>query len=279
MRLAIIIPALALGACNGGVGTPDETATGGPVETSSVDYATQLEAPVPDYETMLATAPAYEPERSRRDAKAPMPANAAEIGETWLERLRGPDYAYAWERDGQGEDAPIEAFGLRITESEFERWVAENGWTVPDHLTFRFTSALDVPRVADGLGDTIRIWPASEARTGIQLQAAQSGRIFLRDGCFYVEKLDGPPELAWFHAETGLAKDDEGYLVLVDRRTGETTARIGEKMTWAGPNRFQENDPRFAPLREACGDAPILGVGNPQSDVRFELARPTRRGG
>ncbi|WP_296722759.1 hypothetical protein [Erythrobacter sp.] len=275
MRKLVCFSFLALAGCGDADFASEKVPAGSGAHTTATHetFESQLSAPAPDYGAMLSASEPVQPELSVRTASEPPPADAKEVGETWLARLRARNFATAWERNGEGHDAPIEAFSLRISEQAFETWITENRWIAPDHISFRFTAELDIPRVGNGARDAIRTWPASKERTGAQQQAAQTARIFLQDGCFHVEQRDGPPHLAWFHAETGLGRDSEGYLIMVNRLTGATVARVGEIMTWAGPNRYRKDDPRFSELREVCGDAPIFGVGNPQSHVRFELIR------
>jgi hypothetical protein len=133
------------------------------------------------------------------------------------------------------------------------------------------------PPVSPAARPGIRTWPASQRRTGAQLQALLSGRVVLRDGCFHVQRPDAPEALAWFLAETGLDVDAEGYYILVNRMTGETMARVGEEMHWAGPNAVPTDDPGIAALRQACGPGEIASVGNPESAERMVVRYPHLR--
>ena len=54
-----------------------------------------------------------------------------------------------------------------------------------------------------------------------QLEALGGGRIILRDGCLRMAGHAGQEALAMFHKETGIGLDDEGYLALIDRRSGK----------------------------------------------------------
>ena len=81
-------------------------------------------------------------------------------------------------------------------------------------------------------------------------------------------------QLAFFHAEIGLDKDAEGFYVLKDRVGGQTLARLGEPMNWGGPPSAYIAPETTAALREACGDAPVLVVGSPESRERFAAKYP-----
>jgi len=139
--------------------------------------------------------------------------------------------------------------------------------------------ALVAPRVSEAALPAVRQWPASQTRTGFQMEAAFTGCIYLRDGCIFVRGVgeDQPDKLAWFHAETGLDLDAEGYYTLIDRKTGQISGRLGEMMTWAGPNPLDNDDPAIATYREACGDYEVEGVGNPMANERRYVIYPHLR--
>ncbi len=101
----------------------------------------------------------------------------------------------------------------------------------------------------------------------IQPEAGFSGRIILKDGCLRREANEGPGSLAYFHHETGIGLDGQGYLALIDRRTGKSKGRIGEMFGWAGPNTIRPAMPGLAELKAACGDGPVAHVGNPESEA------------
>ncbi|APE28940.1 hypothetical protein BMF35_a2111 [Aurantiacibacter gangjinensis] len=235
------------------------------------DYATQIEAPAPDYATMPAPEP-LDHGSLRRAANAEPPANAKAIGELWLSRLEALDVVDGYGLAGKDDNSAIAGFDLRMTPDEFDEAVARNDWDVPPHLRWSFSPPLVAPRVSEAARTAIRIWPASTQRTGLQNQAADGGRIILRDGCFFLQREggDGTESLAWFHAETGIDMDEEGYLILVNRMTGETMGRLGEMFTWAAPNPILPGGPSRMEFRAACGDAPVAMVGNPAAQSKME---------
>lgn len=268
----IALPLLALAACGAGEGAPPDGVQGR-------EYATQLEVPSPDYAALIANAPVIEQAETSREPTAPLPANARELGALWLARLEQRGALMGHGLAGKEDDAPVELIDTLLTAAEFDAWVAEHRWTVPRHLRWHFQQPLIAPEVSDAAQGGIRTWPASQTRTGWQLEAAFVGRIYLRDGCFFMRSdvVDAPDKLAWFHAETGLDVDAEGYYTLVNRVNGQPVARLGEVMTWAGPNRLDQSAPEVVALRETCGDYTVEGVGNPEANERMFVTYPHLR--
>ncbi len=171
--------------------------------------------------------------------------------------------------DGWGTDA---TFGtaemmMNVTEEEYRAIAAREGWgPVPDAVVLRFSAPLDHPSMDERAKPIVRIFAQNSRSTGMQLEAGFSGRITMRDGCFYSGKA-----LAYFHRETGIGVDEQGYLALTDRRTGKSKGRIGEWFSWAGPNHISEDMPMVRELRQRCGNAPIQNVGNPESAAQFRV--------
>ena len=260
MRMVSMVAFAALAACNGAATVPEET--GAPKS-----YATQAEAPTPDYGRLTQAKPLAGEGYIRREATAPPPANAREIGQAWFDRLKAANALQGAGLAGKGPDGAITSIDVGMTESDFERWAKENGWSVPGHIAWS--------AVSDAAKPGIRFWPASSARTGAQNEALLYGRVELRDGCFWATEGDGEADkLAFFHAEIGLDRDDEGFYILRDRVGGQTLARLGEPMNWGGPPSAYISPEAAEGLREACGDAPVLVVGSPESRERFATKYP-----
>jgi hypothetical protein len=279
VSLPIVLPVVMLAGCGSAEpGTP----VGPAPADGSPPLATQRQAPTPDYGPLILS-----PDQLReigrasgeidRPATAPLPRDAKAVGDLWLARLEQRGALMGAGLDGKGEDGPVSSIDTLLTAREFDQWVAQNGWQVPGHIRWRFQSELVAPQVAEGLEGAIRQWPATSRRTGWQLEAAFTGHIVLRDGCFYSVSAGRPDKLAWFHNETGLGRDDAGYFTLVSRITGETMARLGEEMFWAGPNAVDPDQPEVHALKEACGDLEIDGVGNPQALARMQTIYPHLR--
>ena len=167
---------------------------------------------------------------------------------------------------------------MQVTEEEYRRLAKEKGWgEVPPAIKLGFAGDLSYPRVDPRIAPLLRGFASARRSTVIQLEGGFSGRVILDDGCLRLEsrgKGQGP--LALFHRETGIGLDKQGYLAIIDRRTGEATGRVGEMWSWAGPNDAKEFD-GLAELKAACGDGPVFHVGSPQSKARFEARYPGAR--
>lgn len=249
---------------------------GNAAKTAGRSYATQTTAPAPDYRALLDQPVSGNGGWTQREATSPLPPDAGAIGETWLARMKERGALLGHGLAGPG--GPVNMIDTGLTEAEFDSWVLENGWPVPAHIRWSFVPEMNLPRVSDAARDSIRVWPASTARTGPQNQALFSGRVELRDGCFFVGDLGRPADkLAWFHAEMGLDIDAAGYLVLRDRTSGHTLARIGEDMNWAGPANAEIEKESERALRDACGSGELLIVGSPEASERFLTQYPHLR--
>ncbi len=242
-------------------------------------YPTQLSAPVPDYAELIAKPPARPSGELRRRAQVAAPRDAKAIGRAWIERLMARQALGGYGMAGKASDGPIDAIDTLLTASEFDGWVEANGWTMPRHIDWSFQPELVRPTVSESAAAAVRLWTASEARTGAQLQALEAGRIVMRDGCLWVSQAGRPDRIAWLHAETGLDRDSDGYLTLVDRVTGEFMGRLGEELVWAGPNRLDAPDWKIADARQVCGQADVFPVGNPQSVDRMAAQYPHLQSG
>lgn len=266
MRL-LISTLFACAACSPAVGGAEEAAA----------YATQVDVPSPDYANMIVARPPINLNTDLyRPATAKLPADAKAVGQLWIDRLQAKDAVGGWGLAGKSPDGPVNSIDTALTPPEFDAWVAENSWTMPRHISWRFVPRLEAPAVSAAAAPKIRYWPAYAGRTGAQNQAALGGRVVLRDGCFFLQRHDGSEALAWFLGETGIDVDDEGYLILVNRVTGETAARVGEAVTWAGPN-ADPTPEQSRELRAACGDHPVAEIGNPEATERMYVRYPHLR--
>lgn len=235
-------------------------------------YKTQTAVPTPDYRAVLDQAVARPVQTLTRQAISAPPRDAKAIGAEWLARLEQRDALLGYGLADGGADAPVATIDAGLTIREFDQWIQENGWTAPQHIRWEFVAEMGYPTATDAARRIIRYWPASTARTGAQLQALHSGRIELRDGCFFVGEPGRPAtKLAWFHAEMGLDIDTDGYVILRDRIDGSIRARVGETMSWAGPASAKIEESAREALLHACGPGEILVVGSPESSERFNL--------
>lgn len=270
MRRTAVLYAILLASCGASAPVPEP-----------VGLATQEIAPAPDYAPLiLSPEQLHSTDEIERPATAtaPPPAAAKAVGEVWLARLQSRHALMGSDLSGKGEADPVSAIDTLLTARQFDAWVTQNGWTVPRHIDWRFQPELRHPSLLPGLTGAVHLWPASTIRTGWQLEAAFTGRVFLRDGCVFVTRPGTAGEsLAWFHAETGLGRDSENYFTLVNRVTGETMARLGEEMQWAGPNAVDLDLPEVEALQAACGDLPVVSVGNPEALERIYVRYPHLR--
>ena len=192
----------------------------------------------------------------------------------WLRRFADEGIADVY---GMDPTAGTVSITIPITRAEYQAIAERRGWgEVPAPITLSFAAEHPFPRVDPRVASLLRGFASESRATTMQMEAGFSGRVILDDGCLRLAgkgQTKGP--LVVFHRETGIGLDAQGYLAAIDRRTGTATGRIGEMWSWPGPNRGKE----FAGLEElkaACGDGPIVNVGNPESEARFE-ARYARR--
>lgn len=159
---------------------------------------------------------------------------------------------------------------IPITRADFDAIAARERWGgVPAPISLHFAADHQVPRVAPRVAPWLRGFASERRATILQMEAGASGRVILDNGCLRLAgpgKAKGP--LVAFHRETGIGLDAAGYVATIDRRTGKATGRIGEMWSWAAPNPGTEFDGLEA-LKAACGDGPIVNVGNPESAARF----------
>lgn len=165
--------------------------------------------------------------------------------------------------------------GMTITAAEYRAIAAREGWgDVPAPIQLSFAKELPFPRVDLQIAPLLRGFASESQATSLQMERGSSGRVVLDDGCLRLEvkgRKKGP--LAVFHRETGIGLDAQGYLAIIDRRTGKAKGRIGEMWSWAGPNPGTDFD-GLEELKTACGDGPIYNVGNPESEAVFKARHP-----
>ncbi len=186
----------------------------------------------------------------------------------WLER-----FAKAGIADVYGTDpiAGTASMTIPITLAAYREIAARNGWgEVPAAIKLHFAQDHQVPRVDPRVAPWLRGFASASRATTLQMERGEGGRVVLDNGCLRFEgkgKVKGP--LVVFRRETGIGLDAQGYLAIIDRGSGKPKGRIGELWVWAGPNPDKEFD-GLEELKAACGDGPVVNVGNPQSEARFE---------
>jgi hypothetical protein len=275
MRIAFPV-LLACAACNLSPAA-DAGSSGGAASAETRTFSSQADEPSPNYAAMRKRArPAAYLGTLERKARAPLPPDAKAVGHVWIDRLTAKGALGVYGLAGKGPDGPVTMIDTLLSAREFDAWVKDNGWTVPRHIRWSFQPELPFPAITTAAADRVRLWPAATIRTGVLPMVAIFGRVTLRDGCFFVRKFDGPEGLAWFLAETGLTVDRQGYLVLIDRATGEVKARVGETLVWAGLNAGPA-PARTVDLRKTCGEHPVFNVGNAEAKEKFLTMYPHLR--
>lgn len=238
-------------------------------------YATQTNAPAPDYRVLRSQPSLADGGGKIRPATARLPLDAKAIGDLWIARVEERGALLGSGLAGKGSDGPVIMIDTGFTEAEFDRWSSENRWIVPKHIRWSFVAPMTLPSVSAAAKPSIRLWPAATARTGLQNAALLHGRLELRNGCIFAGEFGQPVnKLALFHAEVGLDVDSSRYVILRDRVSGQTLARLGEDVVWSGPASAAIDSQTTAALHQACGPADILIVGSPESAARFQARYP-----
>ncbi|MEO5773759.1 MAG: hypothetical protein ABIQ32_06535 [Sphingomicrobium sp.] len=162
---------------------------------------------------------------------------------------------------------------MNVSEEEYRALSGRENWgPVPEPVKLLFAGGLLYPAIEERARPFIRTFGHNDRATTIQLEGGFTGKIVMRGGCLRSGTGKDAP-LAFFHKETGIGVDEQGYLVLTDRRTGKSKGRIGEWFSWAGPNSIPADHPAVKDLQSKCGTAPVVYVGSPESEAQFR-ARP-----
>jgi hypothetical protein len=205
--------------------------------------------------------------RNPRYKPATAPYSQAEleaIAKPWTDRFTAQRLTSGWGTDDTYGTIDVM---MDVTEAEYAEVAAREGWgSVPAPIKLSFAKPLPSPSVDPRVAPLVRVFAQNDRSTGIQLEALGGGRIYMRDGCLFTQTAgDKTEKLAYFHRETGIGLDGQGYLALVDRATGKAKGRLGEMFSWGGPNEVSEASPMVKRLRAQCGNAPLFNVGNPES--------------
>lgn len=160
---------------------------------------------------------------------------------------------------------------LTVDQPTFEALARAEHWSIPDRVRLVFAPGANPHALDPALMSEVRAFAREDRLPAVVLQAALSGRLILRDGCFRLqEQGDGEP-LVLFGRDVELRRDAEGHLMVIDP-TGRQ-ARVGERIVWSGPRGVQDDDAGVIALRAACGADPIVAIGEPESAVRFDARR------
>jgi hypothetical protein len=172
-------------------------------------------------------------------------------------------------------------FDMTIDETSYRAIAAREGWILPERVRLHFPPPPNTRPVDPALAPLVRVFARQDRSPGVVLSAALSGRLILRDGCFRMQEHGAGEPLVLFGRDVELGVDEDGYMVVTDPRGSESyggpSARVGERVVWSGPRGVDATDEGVKALRAACGSDPIVAVGEPRSERRFELSLPTRR--
>lgn len=168
-------------------------------------------------------------------------------------------------------------FDMTLDEAAFTEIAVREGWIPPERLHLNFPPPPN-PRVVDpALASAVRVFARQDRAPGAVLQAALGGRLILRDGCFRLQDHgDGGEPLVLFGRDVELTRDEAGHMIVSDPDSGRS-ARVGERVVWSGPRGVDPADAGAHALRAACGDDPIVAVGEPVSAAVFNARVQGRR--
>lgn len=218
--------------------------------------------------TPSAVVPAARPVQAKPRALRLSRAQLQKRAQPWIKRFERERLFTGYGMNAARGTADID---MVVSAGEYAAIAARNGWArVPAFLNLKFDDAPIAPAVAADIANGLRIFPHNDRNLGLHHQAALSGRIILRDGCFRVARFDGKDQLAYFPREVGLYVDPQGYLALRTRAAKPRhLGRIGEQFTWAGPIGASETLPMAAELRKQCGNAPLMHLAVAESSALF----------
>ena len=153
---------------------------------------------------------------------------------------------------------------MTIDRAGFDAIVAREGWNLPGRLKLNFPPPPRSRPIDPVLAPLVRIFAREDRRPTILAPSAISGRLILRDGCFRLSGyVDGSEPLVIFGRDTALARDEQGYIVVLPGTGSGPAARVGEQIAWS-LRRADEADEGARALRAACGDGPVVPVGEPR---------------
>lgn len=159
---------------------------------------------------------------------------------------------------------------IAVGRSEYEAIAAREGWQLPPNVTLKFQPEIDPATVlALDAAPFVRTFPRADRAPAIILTSATHGRVILHDGCFRMNRPDGP--LVLFGRNTRLLRDEQNYLAIESIGAPGRRARIGEEMIWGGYPPAVEDEPGVRALRQHCGAGEIASIGEPESAAAFRV--------
>ncbi len=202
-------------------------------------------------------------------------AELRQVAAPWLKRFAEARIDVVYGTDAIRGRIPIT---IPITRAAFDSIATREGWgKLPGVMQLSFAADHQLVRVDPRVAPLLRGFASERLATVMQMEAGFGGRVILDNGCLRLAgKGNAKGPLVVFHRETGIGLDGQGYLAVIDRRTGKAKGRIGEMWSWAGPNLGKEFD-GLEELKAACGEGAVVNVGNPESEARFEARHAKRK--
>ena len=108
-------------------------------------FATQTQAPTPDYKALLAEAPLADSGWVRREPTSAPPADAKAIGQAWVDRLDQRKALNGYGLSGKGPDGPVSLIDVGMPESEFEAWATPFSRPVFERAGFALAGVVSEP--------------------------------------------------------------------------------------------------------------------------------------
>ena len=170
-------------------------------------------------------------------------------------------------------------FRLGIDETDYRTLAAREGWELPDTIRLKFSGAANPRSVDPVLAPLVRVFAREDRVPGMVPMVGAYGVLILRDGCFRAQ-LGKTEPLVVFGRDVELTLDPQGYMVVVDTRSGDLAraARIGEPALWGGAREGDKADAGVQALHAACGPGEVVAVGEPHS-VRWRHERSEMENG
>ncbi len=168
-------------------------------------------------------------------------------------------------------------FDMTIDEAAFQVIAAEQGWVLPPRIRLHFPPPRNPRPVDPALTHLVRVFPREERSPGAVPLVKYGGRLILRDGCFRIEEPGDTGPLVLFSRGSELGLDSEGYIAVgapLAMEGWDRGARVGERVSWAGPRSADETDEGVKALRAACGKGEVIPVGAVASESLFDWRSP-----
>jgi len=161
---------------------------------------------------------------------------------------------------------------LGIYEEQVAKYPSLTAFKNDPMVQLKFNTPLEPSEaVSDDVEGFIRYFAREKSRNQAVLTSLTKGRVLLKDGCFFLEGRGGDDRLIVFQEQMGVGRDEEGYIVLINRLPNaglNRQTRVGERAGWGDGIRAVRDPEIITPLQKACGahDAVVIGAPSPYED-------------